>query len=154
MPLAQYEDVVPQGVWDRVRDRGGCSLDPGELKGLIARERQEAAVYLYLSRRTQGRESQLLRKLFEEEQAHAACLKGIYTLLTGERLPIQSAPPPQEPMEVTLRRCYGMEMRSLAAYEARSADPEYGRVFESLARQERAHCGMVLELLGRMEGRG
>lgn len=138
-------------VWQRVQARTGEGLDAGGLKGLIAREWEGAAVYLGLSRRIQGQEGAILRKLFEQEQSHAACLKGIYTLITGQHLPVQTPSPRQEPVEATLRRCYGNQMRSLAEYEARAADPEYGRVFERLALQERENCRLLLEVIGRLK---
>jgi len=42
-------------------------------------------------------------------------------------------------------------MHTLAAYEQRSADREYGPVFARLAQQEREHCRMVLELIGNLQ---
>lgn len=138
-------------VWQRVQ---GESLPVNREQGLlemIAQEWADAATYMQLSRRFQGKESALLRRMFEEEQAHAACLKGIYTLITGKRPTVQTAPPVQEDTERLLRRCYGREMRCLAQYEARSSDPEYGQVFARLCAQERDHCRMVLELLGNLK---
>ena len=86
-----------------------------------------------------------------EDRAHAACLKGIFNLVTGEKNGFRTPPTPQEAPEISLRRCYGQEMRCLAQYEERSADPEYGPVFSRLAAQEKEHCRIVLELLGRLQ---
>ena len=135
-------------VWQRVQGQEPKQLDPNGLLALIAGELADSATYLQLSRRFQGQQSITLRKLYEQEQSHAACLKGIYTLLTGERLISHTPTAFQEPLSATLRRCYGREMRSLKEYEARSGDPEYGHVFARLADQERAHCRAVLELIG------
>lgn len=137
-------------VWQRVQ--GEQSHPPMErgLLELIAEEWTDATTYLQLSRRFQGKDSAMLRKMYDDEQAHTACLKGIYTLLTGSRPTIRAATPSAENPEAILRRCYGREMRCLAQYEARSADPEYGQVFARLADQEREHCRMVLELLGNL----
>lgn len=123
-------------------------IDPGELLTFMAREWGSAAAYLYLSRQLPGHSSEVLRQLFREEQAHAACLKGLYTLLTGQRPVARSPAPKAEPLEIALRRCYGRQMQSLASYEARSTHPEYGPVFARLADQERRHCRAVLEVLG------
>ena len=116
---------------------------------MIAEEWSDAAIYLSLSRRTQGAQSALLKKMGQEEQAHMACLKGIYTL-HGAGRPDIPAPPPLDKASVgtLLRRCYGREMRCLALYEARAGDPEYGQVFARMAQQEREHCRQILELLG------
>lgn len=137
-------------VWQRVQSENPAARPEQGLLELIAHEWTDAATYLQLSRKFQGKDSALLRRMFEEEQAHTACLKGIYTLITGRHPAVRTMPPAQEEPEQTLRRCYGREMQCLARYEQRSADPEYGQVFARLAAQEREHCRLVLELLGNL----
>lgn len=137
-------------VWQRVQGETTRSpLEQGLLE-LIAQEWTDAAIYLQLSRRFQGKDSATLRRMYDEEQAHTACLKGIYTLITGSHPAVRAVPPSQENPEKLLRLCYGREMRCLAQYEARVSDPEYGQVFARLADQEREHCRLVLELLGNL----
>lgn len=146
-----YDSEKAARVWQRVK---GSSASPAPepntqgLLGLIAEEWTDATTYLHLSRMFQGKQSAMLRRMFEEEQAHAACLKGIYTLTTGTRPVTRTVPPPQEAAELTLRRCYGREMRCLAEYESRCADSQYGQVFARLAAQEREHLKLILELIG------
>jgi len=138
-------------VWERVQaTTPSVSREQGLLE-LIAQEWTDANLYLQLSRRFQGKDSAVLRRMYEDEQSHCACLKGIYTLLTGTHPTVKAAPPVMEEPEPLLRRCYGREMRCLAQYEVRSADPEYGQVFARLADREREHCRMVLELLGNLK---
>lgn len=149
--METYDPEKAARVWQRVHASAAIAPDGDSLLALITGEWADAATYLYLSRSRQGREAAALRRLFEEEQSHAACLKGIYTLSTGKKPIIHTVPPAKEPLETALRRCYGREMRSLAEYEARSADPEYGPVFARLAAQEREHCRIVLELLGNLK---
>lgn len=146
-----YDKEKAARVWQRVQ--GSVAEDPTRgLQGMIAEEWADAAVYLSLSRRVQGNHSAILRKMGQEEQAHMACLKGIYTL-QGTGRPEVPAPQPMEkaPVSVMLRRCYGREMRCLARYEARANDPEYGQIFARMAQQEREHCRQILELLGTLE---
>lgn len=150
--MDSYDSAKANRVWQRVQG-ARPQFDGTTLPDLITGEWQDAATYLQLSRRMPPKESQVLRRLFEEEQAHAACLKGIYTLTTGHRPTQKAAPPQQEPVEQILRKCYGREMRCLAEYESRSSDPEYGPVFSRLAAQEREHCRIVLELIGRLKQR-
>lgn len=138
-------------VWQRVRPETPAVNWEQELQELIAEEWTDAATYLQLSRRFQGKESAVLRRMFEEEQAHTACLKGIYTLITGMRPKIRARQPEKEDTEQLLRRCYGREMRCLAQYEQKISDPEYGQVFSRLVLQEREHCHMLLELLGNLK---
>ena len=146
------EKVDPQKaarVWQRVHTETDA---PGQgLLALISQEWADSATYLQLSRRLQGRSATILRTLYEQEQAHLACLKGIYTLITGSHPKVAAIPLSQEEPEQTLRRCYGREMQCLAQYEQRSNHPEYGKVFAKLALQEQEHCRMVLEILGNLK---
>lgn len=150
--METYDAEKAAQVWQRVHAAAQPEQSVACLPAMIAGEWTDAAVYLHLSRRYQGRESAILRRMFEQEQSHAACLKGIYTLLTGQHAVTRTPPPAQEPIEATLRRCYGREMQCLAQYEQRASHPEYGPVFSRLAEQEREHCRMILELLGRLKG--
>ena len=146
--METYDKAKAARVWQRVQ--GEAAADPTRgLQGMIAEEWSDAAIYLSLSRRTQGAQSALLKKMGQEEQAHMACLKGIYTL-QGTGRPQVPTPSPLDNASVgtLLRRCYGREMRCLAQYESRSSDPEYGQVFARMAQQERDHCRQILELLG------
>lgn len=146
--METYDAEKAAQVWKRVQGSSPETPDAATLCDMIAGEQNDAAVYLQLSRRYQGRESALLRRLFEEEMSHTACLKGIYTLLTGQKLPARSHQPSQDPTETILRRCYGREMRCLALYEQWSGHPEFGPVFRRLAQQEQEHCRTLLVLLG------
>lgn len=149
--MEHYDAAKATRVWQRVQSSQQNQPDIQGLSALIAEELEDAATYAQLAKRFGGKEGQTFRQLADTEYSHAACLKGIYALMTGE--PINPVIPPlrQEPAERTLRRCYGREMRCLAQYECRSSDPEYGPVFTRLAAQEREHCMTVLELLGRMK---
>ena len=138
-------------VWQRVTGSNHPAGNTQELLELITEEWADASTYLHLSRHFQGKESGVLRKLSEQEQAHTACLKGIYTLVTGSAPKVRTIAPLQEPPLQTLHRCYGREMHCLAQYEARSTDPEYGAVFARLAGQEREHCRLILELIGNLK---
>ena len=140
---------IAERVWQRVHNRDTSQDLAAALLGMITAERNDGAVYLQLSRKYQGRESAMLRRLFEEEQSHTACLKGIYMLLTGQKPAIQALKPASESIETTLRKCYGREMRCLAQYEQWSTHREYGPVFSRMAEQEREHCRILLQLLGR-----
>ena len=133
--MENYDAAKATRVWQRVQ---ASQPEAEGLPALIAGELEDAATYIQLARRLGSKEGQVLRQLAAAEQSHAACLKGIYTLMTGE--PINPRIPP-------LRQ----EMRCLAQYEARTSDPEYGPVFARLAAQEREHCMTVLELIGRLK---
>ena len=148
--MENFDPAKATRVWQRVQGVQSPQQDTNGLPALISEELEDAATYIQLARRLGGKDGQTLRQLAAAEQSHAACLKGIYTLVTGEPINPKIPPLRQEPADRTLRRCYGREMRCLAQYEARSADPEYGPVFVHLAAQEREHCMAVLELIGKL----
>lgn len=134
-------------VWQRVRGNSP-ETDVEKLEQIILLEWEDAAIYLQLSRRCTGRESAALYKLFQQEYSHCACLKGIYSLITGQRPKLPAVQPDREPLELALRNCYGREMQRLRTYEERCADPNYGHVFSRIRDQEQEHCRTVLELIG------
>ena len=137
-------------VWQRVR--GNSPEDSARnLEQMIIREWESAAIYLQLSRRCSGRDSAALYKLFQQEHAHCACLKGIYVMMTGQRPRLPAITPSREPLNTALRGCSGREMRELRSYEERAADPDYGYVFSRIRDQKRDHCRVLLELIGGME---
>lgn len=134
-------------VWSRVQGNEGSAFLPE----LIEQEWLDAVTYLTLARRFQGRDSQLLRQLARQEQDHVACLRGLYTLLTGSR-PVSRTPvAPKEDTQTLLRRSYGTHMQRLARYEERKSDPDYGQIFTHLAEQEREQCQTILAIIGRMK---
>ena len=149
--MEHYDTAKATRVWQRVQTSLQPQPDTQGLSALIAEELEDAATYAQLAKQFGGKDRQTLRRLAETEYSHAACLKGIYTLMTGEPINPKIPPLRQEPADRTLRRCYGREMRCLAQYEGRSSDPEYGPVFARLAAKEQEHCMTVLELLGRMK---
>lgn len=147
--MDNYNSEMETRVWKRVRGET-CEEQPqAGLQGLAAAELAESTVYLMLSRQLQGHEKAILRQLFEEEQNHACCLKGIYLLTTGTPLSLRTPPPVPETPELALRKCYARTLQALKEYESRREHPEYGHVFRQLAEDERKHCFMILELLGR-----
>lgn len=153
--MVPYDREKAARVMQRVRETATPPADTVQdtngLKALIADAHTAATVYLHLSRHFTGEEAAMLRKMSQQAQSHAACLKGIYTLLTGQKLPLKSVSPVQGAKEAILRRCYLQALRSADAYEARQNDPEYGGVFTQLAKDQRQHCKQILSLLGNLK---
>lgn len=149
--MENYNAEMAERVWKRVRGEQDAELPQMGLQGLAAAEWAEAAVYLMLSRQLQGHEKAMLRQLFEEERSHASCLKGMYLLSTGTPMSLRTPPPVPETPELALRKCYARTLKALKEYESRIEHPEYGHVFRQLAEEERRHCMMILELVGRIK---
>ena len=149
--MDSIDPQMAERVWQRVRGTAPAGPDIQSLDVLIAQEWADSAVYRYLSRKFPGKTGTLLRQLARQEQEHLACLKGIYTLMLGTKPNIRTPPVPQAPPQQLLQRCYDRALQSLAQYEARAADPRFGQMFAHMARQEREHSRIVLELLGKLK---
>lgn len=121
--------------------------DGQDLRALLLAEETMAEACLELARQVPGREP-VLRQVARQARGHVACLEGICVLVTGEAPALRA--PRQEAGQVLpgLRRCYGLAMRTLVTYEARSNDREYGPVFARLADQQRDQCRRILEIIG------
>lgn len=146
--MKNYDPKTAARVWDRVQHAAVPAGDSQLILNLIAEESLDAATYLQLAKRLQQPLATVVKQLAGQEQSHISCLKGIYTMITGEKAKILPPKVADDPPDIVLRRCYGREMRALAQYEARQSDPQYGHVFRTLARQEQEHCHRLLELLG------
>ena len=145
-----YDPKKAAAVWQRVQGQTPAVPDTSTLLTWIAQEQEDGVIYLHLSRQFEGKTAAALRQIAYQEQAHAACLRGIYALLTGKKPALRTPPAPQENKHTLLRRCYGREMQSLTQYQAKAADPEYGHIFTRLAQQEQEHCHTLLLLLDKL----
>ena len=133
-------------IWQRVKGEAPPASEG--LPGFAANALARANLYAALARQLQGPSRTILLKLQEEEQHCARCLKGIYRMVTGNRMQAAPVPFPAENTEAALRKCYGQTLKTLAAFEKRAFDPEYGPVFVLLTAKKREHCCALAELLG------
>jgi len=147
--MDHYDQEIAARVWQRVRS-GSVQETAPELLAAIGEELTETALYQKLSRHFNRQQNALLRQIAQDDRSHAACLTGIYTMLTGTRPKPMLPPIPRTTPDIHLRRCYGRKLQSAVRYEAKASDPEYGSVFSRLAAQERTHCRLILELLGQL----
>jgi len=148
--VEQFDTEMEAKVWQRVHGEKPPRLAQS-LQSLAAAELSEAAAHLMLSRQLQGKEKAILRKICEEDQSHAACLKGIHFFTFDTPLAVRHTPPAPESPVIALRKAYARKLRALRQYESRTDDPEYGAVYKVLAQQEREHCRLILELVGNLK---
>ena len=147
-----YDSEKAQRVWQRV---SGEELAPSEsIQSLAVAELNEAAIHWMLSQQLQGKERALLRKIFEEDQAHTACLKGIYYFVEDQPLSVRPILPAPESAVIALRKSYGRKLKALREYTARENDPEYGHIFRKLAQEEAEHCKSILQIVGHIKKPG
>lgn len=147
--MNNYDPKKAAAVWQRVQSQKETAPDFSDLLTLIAREQESATTYLHLSRQFSGKDSAALRKIAYQEQSHAACLRGLYAMLTGKRPALRIGPAPRKNREVLLRHCYGKTLQAFAQYQERASDPQSGHIFTRLAAQEQEHCHILLNILGK-----
>ena len=148
--MESIDTALQQRVWERVRGTQHRDHEPEDLLALIAGEWADSAAYLRPAAQFRGAEAALLRQMHSREQAHLACLKGIYRVLTGRPALVKSPPLPRESKETALRRCYYREQRCMESYRQWMAHPVFGPIFENMYAQELTHSGTLLELIGRL----
>ena len=136
-----------QQVWQRVRaNRETPSWN--DLRQLQRETMELAAVYQAAASRLSGRPQALAKQLYAGEKANAAALAGIGKLSRMEGEHIKLWQPGKEEIFKMLEKCYHRSRRCMTEYLARSADGEFGVVFEKLAKREGEHCEILAELIG------
>ena len=147
--MEKFDAKKTANVWDRVVASSQPETLPVEQ--MLMQLWENAVEFLHLSKRIQGPRSAQLHRLYQQSQQSADCLKGICVLVRGSRPSLGNKLPRREPMEATLRTCYGRGMRLLAQMESYSHHKEYGPVFVRLAGIQQEQCRQILELLGKEE---
>ena len=150
--MEKYDPQMAGRVWQRVQQRNQEQPDAAPLLALIQQVWENAAACMTLAKVSQGREAAAFRKIFEQEQATAQALRGIYILQTGTVPPQQAAKGANEITAARLRRCCASAMTAARAFDQRSADSEFGPVFMLLAQRQRENWLLLLEIIGRQAG--
>ena len=136
-----------QQVWQRVR---ACREEApkNDLRQMQREAMELAAVYRALSPQMMGSHREKMQKLYQGERANAAALTGIGYLFRqgGEQLKLWQ--PAMEDAKKLLERCYHRTRRCMTEYLARSAEAEWGIVYDRMAKREGEHCVLIAELLG------
>ena len=136
-------------IWQRVRPVQTPATDG--LQMLTASLLESISVYTALLRRLQGMQRETAMQLREQQIQAVRCLKGIYRMATGNVMQIAGIAATVETTEAALRKNYGRSLKALTFYESRSADGEYGAVFEAMAVREREHSRKITEWMGMLQ---
>lgn len=147
--MEQYDPALAQRVWQRVQ--GETEPKAQSLRALVHASREREECYRRLSQRFGGRDGELLARMYRQEQDTGACLRGMERLRGQPGKASTAVAEKAEPRRM-LERCYHQSQRAMAEYRARTAEAEFGAVFELLAQREMAHCAGILEVLGRQKG--
>ena len=139
--------TTEQEVWQRVQ--ANREAVPVNDLGQLQREAMElAAAYRNLSTQLTGTPKESVMKLHRGEKANAMTLAGLEILSRDRGEALKLWQPKKEDPRKLLQRCYHRTRRCMTEYLARSAEAEYGVVFEKLAKREAEHCALIPEILG------
>ena len=124
-------------VWDRVQASPKPGLEVNMLLPLIREEWLDALILKHL-----GHSS-------DRPMENAACLKGIYRILSGGMPKISAPQWKQEKPQLLLRQSFERRMKLFAQYEKLQTDPRFGVVFGRLAAASQVQACKILEALGK-----
>ncbi len=144
------KDEIEQQVWQRVRAGGEKPADT-DLRQLQREALELAAVYRNLAPRLTGKQQERIQQLHAGEKANAEALGGIGFLSRQGTESLKLWQPGQEEVKKTLERCYHRTRRCMTEYMARSAEAEFGIVYDTMAKREGKHCALLAELLGSLK---
>lgn len=134
-------------VWQRVN---ACREEApkNDLRQLQREAMELAAVYRALSSGMTGRTREQIMRLYRGEKANALALAGMGYLSRqgGEQMKLWQ--PGKDDPQKLLERCYHRTRRCMTEYLARSAEAEFGAVFDRMAKREGEHCALLAEVLG------
>lgn len=94
---------------------------------------------------------QLANRLYESLRENALCMRGICRLSGRTEGKFCTMPVEKEPAKRLLEKCYHRCRRAMMEYTARSADPEFGAVYQKMAQREAEHCCLIAQILGNLE---
>lgn len=141
---------VEQQVWQRVRANRE-EVPRNDLRQLQRESMELAAIYRNLSSQLVGKPQELVKRLYAGEKANGMALVGIGILSRQGGELLKRWQPGKEDVKKQLERCYHRTRRCMTEYLARSADGEFGVVFERLAKRSGEHCAVIAELLGGLQ---
>lgn len=127
------------------------SMQTGDLLDMMQGEKNDSAVYRYLSSRVSGRDSRTFLSMAEDKACHFRKLQTQYFLMTGECAQIRAERPNcVSCLTDELRIRYHEEMKVVDWYEdAAKRWPDMKDAFCCMAEKARQHVCAIREMLDR-----
>ena len=144
--MEEFDPAQEREIWQRVCARQ-TEGDP-QLRKWMLESMEKLAAYRRLAEQLTGTARERAKQLYAGEQAALMALRGLSLLSGAGAERIRTLPPPREQTRRVLELCYHRSQQTAAEFTARSVHPEWGVVFEELAKQQREQCVMLARLLG------
>lgn len=149
MNMASFDTEKARQVWQRVQDRGVPPLhrqNPGELLGLSWIQER---LYWQLGQGLPAGLAGRFRDYARQSRSWGDCLRGICCLADIHPRQERQRPVQPEPAREILKRALAGERQLVTEFASRTADGDWGRVYELLGKQATIRCTGLLEILGR-----
>ncbi len=159
--MKQFDSEQVRRIWQRVQAGNGLqepqpvadTAPIWDFAQLSDAEREAGRLYLRLSRYFSGQKSRLLHQLSQQAQSRAVTLTGICRLCDCVHPAVPTPPQKRTAPQHLLRRGYTLAQQALAAYRRQAEHPQFGGVFEKMAKQQEECCRIILSLLGSLKNR-
>lgn len=138
-----------QQIWQRIRNPEP-PREKLDLRSLVLAAGETEAALRRAAANLGGSQRQQALTLAREAAEEVAALRGIHWLSTGKSLPRKPLPAPGGNARELPRLCYFQCLKAQGEYTARTLEPQFGGIFQSLARQNQARCLALARLLGEM----
>ena len=135
-------------VWQRVMQQ--TQPENTALKSLAIESQEAMTEYRQLLKAKVESVREVGRQLLKAEQENMACLRGLHYLQTGEQMKVSMGNLFPVDLKRMVRR-YHRARRQLMEYTARSAEPEWGCVFQAMAKRQEGQCDRLCQLVGYMK---
>lgn len=147
--MENYDRALASRVWQRVYPQNAPQEpdDHAQLRRFLMEEAQTAACCARLAKTLTG-SARTLGALAEASRRNVLHLKGLCFLLTGSQPAAPKLPVREEKPEAALRRCFGDCLRWEKLCREQQSDPEYGCIWEELAKKKREQSLQILQILG------
>lgn len=136
-------------VWQRVS--AGLRPEAEDIRPLLLNGMESVAVFRHLMGVLQGKPRQQGKALVRMAQGTLDCLKGIQIMSGHSAGNLRIPPVPKELPVRLLEKSYHRARRQAAEYTARTADPEWGILWQCLADRERESALLMAQMIGQRQ---
>ena len=141
-------EEMEQRVWQRVKAAMPEGQTETALHGFALAAEEAIADYSRRLQRSSGRQRELLWELLKLEEENLNSICGLHYLQTGSGMRKRRIPGTGNMDSRGLVLRYHTARKLLAEYTARSAQPEWGCVFQAMARRQEQQCDLLARLMG------
>ena len=151
--MEKVDKQMERRVWQRVQARQ--ELPPAlprqeTIKPWVLVAQENTAVLRSLQLQLIGKQWEGLRRMEADSARMVHTLRGV-CMMQGESLRLGPVPTPKEAPRRALEKSFHRTRRLRDEMARRCADPEFGVVFQSLARKCEDLCAALAEMIGRLD---